>query len=173
MPTTITIRATADYHERFPPVGAKRPYLARIIGRDPKMTFRLEFLAQESEFDCVRCPALLERRNIDKKGRPDPNDYILLYSRDDQVYQTDITKQDAMWLAAQLDARRTLDSCWDHDSNERITVKEAQKIELGVTVETAVERCWEILKVLPEKQLKKVMSQLKAKMSPPKQEETT
>lgn len=167
MSQSITILATNQYNERFAPAGAKKAYLARIDGRDKSTTFKREFLAKDSDFDAASCPVLLERRNVDKKGRPDEPDYILLLASGDDVVRCDIDKSDAMWLAAQLDAGRSLDSCWDADGG-RVTPAAAEKATVAATIDAATEECWRLIQAMPLKDAKKVLDVLRKRVTPPK-----
>ena len=47
-----------------------------------------------------------------------------------------------------------------------VSAKEAEKKQSAQTLDSAIESCWQILQMLPEKDAKKVMSALKLKISP-------
>lgn len=166
MATTITISATEKYNTRYAPAGAKKAYLARLLGRSISQTFEREFLAKSYDFDAASCPALLERVDVAKDGSRYSPDYMLLVASGEEVVQFDLEKADAMWLAAQMDAGRNLADCWNEGG--RVSPKAAAKEQVAVTVTAAIESCWKMLEVLPEKEAKKVLAALKARVSPPK-----
>ena len=161
--TTVTLRATTLCNERYTP-GAAKPYLARITGRSSAHTFEREFLARETTFDAASCPALLERVDVDKKGRRHDPDYILLLPADgDQVERLDLDKADAMWLAAQLDAGRNLDDCWGPEG--RVSAAAAAKQQAAATVEAAVEACLAALGGLDPAAQRKALAAAKARLT--------
>jgi hypothetical protein len=166
VPTLITITATCGYHERFAPAGAKKPYLARITGRNKATTFAREFLARSSDFDAAACPALVERRNAVKKGRADDAYVILLAGEDDEVTREEVSREDAMWLAAQMDAGRPLDQCWH--AGERVSPAKAERAEAAASIDAAVEACWQIMAALPARECGKVLAALRKRSGPPK-----
>lgn len=166
MSTTITITASEKYNPRFAPAGAKKAYLARLTGRSANATFEREFLAKSYDFDAAACPALLERVDVAKDGSRYSPDYMLLLANGEDVVQCDLDKSEAMWLAAQLDAGRKLEDCWNEGG--RVSPKAAAKEQVAVTVIAAIESCWKMIEVLPEKEAKKVLAALKARVSPPK-----
>ena len=162
----ITISAVENYHPRFAPAGAKKAYLAKITGRDSGHTFARSFLAKSTDFDVADAPVLLERVNVDKKGRRDDPDYILILADGENVTRESLYKDDAMWLASQMDAGRSLSECWR--DGKRVSPTAAAKVLAGQTVETAVEACWAAMNQLPEKLQKQVLAALRARVSPPR-----
>jgi hypothetical protein len=160
----ITLQVQNDYNERFAPTGAKKAYIARITGRDSKMTFAREFVGKEIMVDE---PGLYELRNTDKKGRADDS-YVLIF-RDNvgDLYESTESKEFAMKLAKLLDSR-SIESCIDETGNIQ-TAKQAEKITVAKSVDDITQACWTLLQTLPEKQGKKVLSALKALVSPPKE----
>lgn len=175
----ITLRASENYNSRFAPPGAKKAYIARITGRDSKMTFAREFLGKESVD--VDTPGLYETRSVDKKGRPEDPDYILICEVNGETRSNrTVTKEDAMKIAKALDQGRTIDAIvemtvgpvpegkqFGATSYSLITSRQAETSKVAQTIDTAVDGCWRILQVLPPKEAKKVLSQLRVRVSPP------
>lgn len=137
--TTWTCVAQMGYHPRFPPSGAKKPYNALIRGRDTKATFDRDFVAKEFCVDRSVVPALLESRDVTKKGAADDT-YILLLPGDgsDECIRQVLPKEDAIWLASQMDAGRSLLECWDVISGRRavppkVTLTPEQELRRALT----------------------------------------
>jgi len=157
----ITLRVQNNYNERFAPAGAKKAYIARITGRDPKMTFAREFHGKEVMVDE---PGLYELRNTDKKGRPD-DEYCIIYPDvDGSLVEESVDKEFAMKLAKLLDSR-SIESCLD-SNGEIVTAKQAEKAVVARTIDDVTNACWTLIQTLPEKEAKKVLAALKARVSP-------
>lgn len=179
----VLLKAYEDYNDRFAPAGAKKAYVARLVGRDSKMTFDREFLGKGDVM--VDAPGIYETRSVDKKGRPDEPDYILLLdcpafpSENGQTLSSFVaTKEQAMKIAKALDEGRSIDGIArvvdasgktrSERTWELLTAREAAKTQAAQTVDAAIDACWQIMANLPEKEAKKVVAALKAKVSPPK-----
>ena len=175
----ITLKAYNGYNERFAPSGAKKAYIARITGRDSKMTFAREFLGHGDVM--VDDAGLYEVRTTDKKGRAD-DEYILLLdcpafpAKDGDTIRSFIaSREEAMKLAKAMESR-TIDAIAevvDATSEKRaertwafVTPKQAEKAAVAQTIDSATNACWSILQALPEKEAKKVLAALKARVSP-------
>lgn len=175
----ITLKAYEKYNERFAPAGAKKAYVARIKGRDSKMTFAREFLGK-GEVD-VDTPGLYECRSVDKKGRPDEPDWVLVMEIGDRLRSCrTVTKEDAMKIAKAMDDGRTIEQIvvmtaappaegkeFGVTSYSLVTKREAEQKAAATTIDEAVAGCWAVIQALPEKEAKKVLAALKAKVSPP------
>lgn len=176
----ITLTANEAYNSRFAPVGAKKAYVARITGRSSKMTFEREFLGK-GNVD-VDTPGLYETRSVDKKGRAEEPDYILIMQLGDDIRSCKtVSKEDAMKIAKALDAGRRLEEIvemtaadpaegkkYGVTSYSLITPRQAETKAVAQTIDTATEACWAVLAALPEKEAKKVLANLKGRVSPPK-----
>lgn len=108
-----TCTATQAYHPAHPPAGAKKAYNALIKGRDPLNTFVREFVAKSFVVDRTTVPALLESRDVDKKGRADDTYLLLLAGEGELCIRHTITKELAVWFATQMGLGRKLEDCWD------------------------------------------------------------
>jgi hypothetical protein len=165
----ITIRAQNNYNERFAPQGAKKAYVARITGRDPKYTFKKEFLAGKDSYD-VDEPGLYEVRNVDKKGRPD-DEWVIVLMVGEKLEEFSADKSEAMAIAKALE-QRDIDAIAEPNMENSgwhlITAKQAEKAAIAHSIDSATRDCWAILSAFPEKEAKKVLWALKVLVSPPK-----
>jgi hypothetical protein len=177
----ISFSVENGYKDRFAPAGAKKAYLARITGRHGSRTFAREFLGRGEVL--VDEPGLYEHRETDKKGRADDS-YILVldcpaFPLDGDTLRTfAATKEQAMKIARALGSGRRIDEVCavvDASSEERaertwefVTPRQAETRQVAATIDAAVEACWAIIQALPEREAKKVLAQLKVRVSPPK-----
>lgn len=165
----ITLTAACRCNLRYTP-GAKKPYIARITGRDSKVTFAREFIGAE-RVD-VDTPGLYETRGVDKKGRGDDPEYVLvLESSDGEVGEFTASKEDAMKIAKAFDAGRPIESivALTPDGEwEFVTAARAERAAVAATIDDAAERCWQIVLGLPAKDGKKVLDVLRKRLNPPK-----
>ena len=163
----ITLTAHENYNPRFAPSGAKKAYIARITGRDSKMTFAREFIGKTSaDVDSV---GLYATRSVDKKGRDEGEEYPMVYVLPNgTLEETYVTKEEAMTLAKALESR-TFDSIVSVNADgtwEFCTAKKAEQAAVAQTIDSATNACWAVLSALPEKEVKKVLAALKARVSP-------
>lgn len=105
----LTLKAEANYG-----YGGKQ-YIARILGRDSKFTFRREFVGTKSgkrreyaSFDTDE-PGLYITCDITRKGDKDETYYALVHYRGN-LRRGELTKEEAMKIARGLDAGSPLDS---------------------------------------------------------------
>jgi len=168
----ITLTASAEF-------GHTGQYVARITGRDSKFTFAREFVGSkggkrnEITTADIDEPGLYECRDVTRKGRNDR--YRLIVRRGDTLERLASDKADAMQIARALDEGRTIDQVvrlveaegggWAY---EILSAAEAKRADVAQTIESATAACWEILQALPEVQAKKVLTALRAKVSPTK-----
>jgi hypothetical protein len=177
----ITFSASASYGN-----GGKQ-FVARITGRDKKFTFRREFIGRkggkrnESAEALVDDPGLYEVRDIDNKGRPDDSYFVVLEADGELRKSIALSAEYVMPIARRLDAGEDIGRIvemserpsrrdpsrmvWDV---EIVTPWQAEAKVVAQTIDTAVEACWQILQSFPEKEAKKVLAQLKIRVSPPK-----
>ena len=171
----ITLRANCACNLRYTP-GAKKPYIARLTGRDSKVTFAREFIGATS-ID-VDEPGIYECRAVDKKGRADECEYVLLLdcpaypdADGETINEYDATKAEAMKICKALDEGRSIDAicaCIDTHKWELMTKHAAESKQAAETIDAVIEACWEEIHKLPEKDAKKVLADLRARVSPPK-----
>lgn len=173
----IELSTWNGYNEKYAPQGAKKAYVARIKGRDSKMTFNREFLGTNPTIDE---PGLFEIRKTDNKGRADDGYRVIMMVGEELKVSTTFDKPDAMKIAKAMDEGRSIESIvemipYHPDNNPEkplrysvtiMSAKEAKKATEGQTIETATAQCWEILNKLPEKEMKKVLANIKAMMKP-------
>lgn len=144
--------------------GAKNAYIARITGRDSKMTFAREFIGAERAD--VDTPGLYETRDVDKKGHGETPEYWLLLPIDgDDVQCVETDKETAMKIAKALDAGRKFDTIVD-EHGDLVTPRQAEQRAAAQTIDAAVAACWEVIKELSQKDLKKVIAQLRLMATP-------
>lgn len=167
----ITLTAGADYgHEG-------KQYIARITGRDPKFTFRREFLGRKvgkrngtTEADVDEAGLFIEC-DIDRKTGKNEK-FRLLLELDGQLHSAYIQKEDAMVIAKRMDGGEQLaEIAQYYRDGDKIKYRILSKAEIAravaaVTIESAVEQCWLILQALPEREAKKVLQALKTRVSP-------
>lgn len=176
--TMIELKVWNGYNEKYAPQGAKKAYVARIKGRDSKMTFNREFLGMSPTIDE---PGLFELRKTDNKGRADDGYRVIAEVDGELKVSITFDKPDAMRIAKAMDEGRSIEQIvkltgrpGKNDPTttvydiEIMTAKQAEKATVGQTIESAINGCWELIKNLPEKDAKKVMAALKVKVSPPK-----
>jgi hypothetical protein len=174
----ITWIVENGYNERFAPAGAKKAYVARITGRDPKMTFAREFLGHGRVI--VDEPGLYEIRETDKKGRPDDYYRVVLEHEGELRQSVQLAREDAMGIAKAL-ASRSIDGCVElvgrpsqrdpsvtvYDAR-LVTAKQAERAAVAKSIDDATEACWQVVQGLTEADAKKVLTALKARVSPKK-----
>jgi len=172
--------------------GQSGHYVARIDGRDEKVTFSRSFVGIQSGRDRVAVidsPGLYEICNLDKKGRksqvyriivndPSIGDLIELRAGGDNFDGED-GREAAMKIARRMDdgekleemiaiETKTLDDGSSVVGYRLRSKTAAAKASIAVTVDAAVAACWNVLQALPEREAKKVLALLKARVSPPK-----
>lgn len=166
----INFSASADY-------GHTGQYVARIIGRNSKFTFEREFLGRKSgkrnEYTSadVDTPGIYEECAVDRKRGKQSTYYVLLEGRAGQCAHP-IAKDAAMQIAKLLDAGHALGELAQLTEDESglvlsLTPAAAKRAAAAQTLDTATEACWAVLQALPEKDAKKVLSALRARVSPP------
>jgi hypothetical protein len=182
--TMITIYSYSKCYDN------SKNYVARLTGRDSKMTFAREFFGKQVDVDE---PGLFESGNIDRKGNKNYA-YAIVLEIPATLVPTDlagglvefpIDRSDAMTIAKRMDSGESISGIaalvaledrenWlkENPGKYGITYKirsnsESKKAIVGASIESAVNGCWEFLKLLPEKEAKKALAQLKTKVSPP------
>lgn len=183
--TQITLTGTIQYNEKFPPRDAKKGYVAKIKGREAgPVKYKREFFGQEVtvlEGD----EGLYERQVGDKKGGC-TRYYNVVLSHPDHglIVSTDCEEQVAK-IAKLLDDGISIEDAvevTDLRPSQKVegrmvfeavarTASQVVKAQVGATLDSAIESCWAVLGMLPEKDAKKVMTALKAKMAPTKSAE--
>lgn len=172
--------------------GNNHQYCARITGRHPKFTFEREFIGKKEgrgDFTCayVDEPGLYMECDIDKKGRKDETYYVVLSrtadtpalspTADPDLLQIKISESDAVAVAKRIEGGEALEQIvgvTKADGKYRYelrTKSEAKRASAAATVDSAVAHCWDVLQSLPEREAKKVLAELKLRISPPKPKE--
>lgn len=173
--------------------GNRKNYVARIAGRNSKMTFEREFLGKTPDIDE---PGLFEICDYDRKGRKEIS-YVLVLAVPEEVQAGGIAKlvtdkEDAMKIARRMDDGESIEQIVVAEPRENRdqwlaehpgktgyvyairTKGEAKKATVAATVDSATNDCWKVLSLLPEKEAKKVLAALKLRVSPkPAAPETT
>ena len=106
-----------------------------------------------------------------RKGKVDR--YYVVIEADGALVKLRSDKQDAMTIARALDERRPFTgivaAAKDDEGKpvyEILSAREAAKAQQAQTVDSAIEACWAALQALPEKEAKKVLAALRARVSP-------
>jgi hypothetical protein len=158
-----------------------RNYVARITGRDSKMTFNREFLGKTRDVDEE---GLYEICNIDHKGNKDQIYRVVAHRPDGELvslqaggdcFGPESGKEAAMIIAKRIDAGESIDdivavSQADDDTwGYKIRSKaEAKKAVVAATIDAVVEQCVSALSALDEKQRKAALTQIKTRFAPAK-----
>lgn len=165
MPTTISLYAEKAY-------GQTGNYVARLTGRNSQFTFEREFLGASVLVDT---PGIYEVRDVDRKGRK-TDSYTLVLSVDiDNVEDFRAEKEDAMKICKLLDAGERLEDIvhsFEEDGNLVWGFRD-KKAEAEKAKSSVLEQCYELLKTLSEADAKKIIKELKDRISPPKAKSST
>ena len=173
----ITLTASSDFNT------AGKQYVARITGRNSKFTFEREFIGTRSgkRNDYTRAdiddPGLYEGRDTTRKGNSDWYRLVVRIGEGDELGVWWCNKEEAMKIARLLDERVPASELHtrlvlpeDRKNGEIgfITAAQAERAEAAQTIESAIAACWAAIEALPEKDQKKVLAALRARVSPPK-----
>lgn len=141
----------------------------------------------------VDTPGLYELCDIDKRGNKEPHFRIVVDhpAKPDELINfaaaaANADDQDgtdvALKIAKRLDAGESLSDMIEYVEQPEDPTKpgvrlwkyrlrsksDAAKASAAATIESAVESCWQVLQSFPEREAKKVLAALKARVSPPK-----
>lgn len=185
MEESITLTGTTDYNPKFPPNNPKKGYVAKITGRAAgALKFNREFMGQEA----VILPGdegLYEKQRGDKKGGATRWYHVILsHSEHGLILGVDCGEVFAAKIAKLLDQGMSI-----YDIVEVVNLRPSEKVEgrmifdvevrtkaetkaaaKSTTIDGAVNSCWDILRLLPEPEAKKVLKELKEKVSPKKED---
>jgi hypothetical protein len=176
----ITLVGSTDYNEKFPPANAKKGYVARIRGTAAgAIKYDREFLGQEAAL-VEGDEGLYERQRGDKKGGFTRWYHVLLSHPEHGLILSLDCEDELPKIAKLLDAGIAI-----QDAVEVTDLKPSEKYEgrmiftakarnksaaanaaKSATIESAVDHCWQVLSLLPEKEAKKVLTALKERVSP-------
>lgn len=171
----ITLNASSDFNT------AGKQYIARIKGRDSKFTFDREFIGKRSgkrnDFTSadVDDPGLYELRDTTRKGTSDK--YRLIVAQGDELVVYRCSKEEAMKIARLLDegvsahdlpSRLTLPDDRESGDIGFVTAAQAERAVVAQTIDSVVAACWAAIEPLPEKERKRVLAELRARVNPPK-----
>lgn len=178
--TQITLTGTTDYNPSYPPRDAKKGYVAKITGRAAgSRKYEREFFGGEADL-LEGDEGLYERQRGNKKGGFTRWYHVLLSHPDHGLILSADCEDEVPQIAKLLDAGHAIEDCVevvDLRPSERVegrmifTVKArtpaaAKKAVKSATIESAVESCWSVLSLMPEKEVKKVMAELRKRMKP-------
>jgi len=182
--TEIRLTGTTDYNERFPPRDAKKGYVARITGRAAgALKYQREFLGQEVTL-LEGDEGLYERQRGEKKGGFTRYYHVMLSHPEHGLILSVDCESELAKIAKMLDDGVSIQDAVEVTNlrpSEKVegrmmfdavarTKTEAKKAAVGQTIDSAVDACWQAMCNLPEKEAKKVLAALKARVSPPKPE---
>jgi hypothetical protein len=166
--------------------GNNGQYIAHVTGKDSKYTYRREFIGRKSErytTAYVYEPGLYEICDLDKKGRKEIELVVVLArtaecpplseKADPDFVRLPIDEKDAVAIARRLSEGESLSEIVAVERASETGYKarirdrrEAKRASAAATVDSAIEHCWEVMQSLPEKEAKKVLAALKARVSP-------
>lgn len=165
----ITLRAESRH-----PKGGQ--YVAAVVGRHPRWTFERDFVGRKSgnrhettEAD-LDAPGLYEICNIDPKGHK-YQQYVLLLDFGRRLTDIECAKQDAMRIARSLDDGLAISQIVrpseDGRGYEILTAAQRRAADVARSVERIADECWAILQALPTQQAKRVLKELRSRLTPP------
>ena len=183
----IILYGQTHYNPSYPPSGAKKGYVAKITGRAAgSVKYEREFLG-----DCANLLAgdegLYERQIGEKKGGYTRYYHVMLSHPEHGLILSGDCESELPKIAKLLD-----DGVAIADAVEVTDLRPSTKVEgrmtftavartkaaaakavKSATIESAVEHCMAVLRLLPEAEQKKVLAALKKQTSPVKPAETT
>lgn len=137
----ITLKAREDYNSKYAPAGTKKAYIARITGRDSKMTFAREFIGKTSAD--VDEPGLYATRDVDKKGRAGDEEYTLILEVGGELEEFSADKEDAMKIAKALDAGRRIEQIVEYvEADAECAALHAEVLAVSKTLITVGSPDW-------------------------------
>lgn len=175
----ITLRGNTDYNLKYPPAEAKKGYVARILGRvSGPLKYERAFFGSEVTI-LEGDEGLYERQNVDKKGRPERSYFVILAHPEYGLIISVDCENELPKIAKRLDEGASIEDAVEVTNlrpSQRIegrmifdavarTAKQAEKAREGQTFNSAVAACWEMLSVLPEREAKKVISELRKRIT--------
>lgn len=184
----IILRGTTDYNTSYPPRDAKKGYVAKINGTAAgALKFDREFFGDE----CIVTEGdegLYERQRGDKKGGytrwypvivSHPEHGLIIDSDADEVEVKKIAKlleqgiaiEDAVEVTELVESKKA-EGHWLFTAKAR-TASQASKVKKSATIDSAIEECWSVLSLMPEAEQKKVLVELKKRVSPTKAKESS
>lgn len=183
--TQIELLGQTEYDERFPPRDARKGYVARITGRAAgAVKYQREFLGKEVTL-LAGDEGLYERQIGERKGGFTRHYNVVLSHPEHGLIRSvscenelpkiakllddGVSIQDAVEVTNMRPSKQT-EGLMVFDAVAR-TKTEAKKAAVCVTIEAAVEVCWQALATLPEKEAKKVLAALKIRLAPPTTEQ--
>lgn len=162
-------------------------YIARIVGRDPKVTFCREFIGtrsgkrNEHTSALVDEPCLIERCNVTRKGK-DQAYFIVVRDGEGNLRSLACDRADAMAIAKRLDQREELGEIIGLEPHPEggenkvglprlqwsiRTPGEAKRAVAASNIESAVDAIVLALQALPASDQKKALTAARAKLLAP------
>lgn len=179
MENQITLTGPIMYNPSYPPSNAKKGYVARITGRvSGPMKYEREFLGSEVTL-IEGDEGLYERQVGSKKGGYSRYYYVILSHPDHGMIISTDCEDDVPKIAKLLDdgvsiadAVEVTDLRPSEKTEGRMiftaiprTKTQAKSAAKAQTIDSATDACWEILQVLPEKEAKKVLAELRKRIA--------
>jgi hypothetical protein len=173
----ITLVGNVEYNPKFPPKNAGKGYVARIRGRSTgPMKYDREFMGRIAPLS-DHLTGLYEVQTGLKKGGTNRRYYVLLSHPEYGLMLSSDCSGDENRIVRQMTASSSIDEVVEplnirpntkegymtFDVKVR-TLAEIEKVKKSTTVQDALEECWGILKLLPEKEAKEVISNLRKKL---------
>lgn len=179
--TQISLSGPTVYHPNYPPRDAKKGYVARITGRAAgKLKYEREFLGADVDL-LEGDEGLYERQRGDKKGGSTRWYHVVLSHPDHGLIMSADCEDQLPKIAKLLDDGVTIQDAVEvtdlrpSEKTEGLTVftavarsaSAAKQAAKAQTIDSAVEGCWAEMCNLPEALQKKVLTQLRKRVSPP------
>lgn len=183
MQESITLSGPTNYNTSYPPRDAKKGYVAKITGRAKgAVKYAREFLGEEATL-VEGDEGLYERQVGEKKGGYTRYYHVILSHPDHGLIKSTDCEQDLPKIAKLLDDGHAIEDIieiqdlrpindtvpeglWKFDVGVR-NAAAAKKAAKSATIDSAIESCMEVLSLLPETEAKKVLTQLRKRVSPP------
>jgi len=148
-----------------------KQYLARITGRDPKFTFRREFIGRKSgkrgettEAD-VDTPGLYLECDVDKKGKEES--FRLVFEHEGELRALYMKKENAMIVARRIDDGERLSGIVKFVTEgaelRYVLIDKPEAKPDQTPTDKAIENCWSILQALPSKEIENALTALRMK----------
>lgn len=182
MRTEVTLRGSTEYNTSYPPRDAKKGYVAKISGRAAgALKFERQFCGEELTV-LPGDEGFFERQIGKKKGGYTRYYHVILSHPEHGLILSSDCEDEAPKIAKLLDegvdihdaieivdlrpSERDPDN-WIFDAKAR-TASAAKQAAKSATIDSAIADCWACLSLLPAPEQKKVMAELRKRVSPPK-----
>lgn len=181
MTDSLTLFGATNYNTKFPPRNAKRGYVAKLTGRAPgAVKYAREFLGERVTL-VAGDDGLYEVQTGQKKGGYDRDYCVVLTHAEHGLVKGLCDEADVAKITQRLDQGYALSEIVEvgelRESRKTEgllvfsvavrTVAAAKQAFKCATLESAIESCWQTLALLPLPEQKKVLAELRKRVTPP------